>query len=402
MAIGAADRVVVAGCSLAGLRTIEALRSGGHEGEIVALSAESHWPYDRPPLSKQFLKAEWEDGRLSLRRQGFDDLEVTWRLGTAAASLDPASRRVMLPGGEPVEYDGLVIATGARPRLLPGAEGLSGVHVLRGLDDARALQAALASGGRLVVVGAGFIGLEVAASARELGLEVVVVEALAAPLLRGLGRSLGELVGARHRDHGVDIRCGLMVEGFVGDERVEGVKLSDGSVVEAAHVLAGIGVVPEVEWLAGSGLDVDDGVLCDATGATAAENVVAVGDCARWLDPRSGAPTRHEHWTSAVEQSGVAAARLLGGPEAVEPLAAVPYVWSDQFEMRIAITGDPARADTMHVAHGTLDEDRFIALLGRGGRLCGAVAMRRPRQLNAARELLERGARLEEAIAEID
>lgn len=399
LALGASDRIVVAGCALGGLRTIEALRHGGHEGEIVAVSAERDWPYDRPPLSKQFLKREWDEEKLSLRRQGFDGLGVSWRLGRAVQSLDAASHAVTLADGERLDYRGLVIATGASPRRLPTAEGLAGVHVLRGLDDARALRDDLAAGGRLVVVGAGFIGMEVAASARQLGHEVVVVETLDAPLMRGLGRTLGDFVAARHRSQGVEIRCGVAVEGFDGGARVEAVKLSDGSVVQATNVLVGIGVVPETGWLEGSGLDIENGVLCDATGATALEDVVAVGDCARWHNPRLGRAVRYEHWTSAVEQAGVAAARLLGGEGSVPPLTAVPYVWSDQFDMRIAITGEPAEGDTLHVTHGTLDDDRFVALFGKADKLVGAVAVRRPRQLNTCRTLIERDASFAEGVA---
>jgi len=397
-----ADRIVVVGASLAGLRAIEALRDKGYAGEIVAIGAESHAPYDRPPLSKQFVKGEWEAERLSLRRQGIEDLGVDWRLGVTATSLDPSSRSVALSGGDRVEYGGLLIATGSTPRRLPFGAGLAGVHTLRSLDDATLLRDGLAKGGALVVVGAGFIGMEVAASARELGLDVTVVEALEAPLMRGLGRTLGEIVGRRHRDRGVDVRCGVGVESFVGGDRVEGVRLADGTTVAAAHVLVGIGVQPEVGWLAGAGLDIDDGVLCDATGSTILDDVVAAGDVARWHSPRKGAAVRHEHWTSAVEQAGVAAARLLGGPGSVPPHDPVSYVWTDQFEMRIAVAGEVADADAMHVAHGTLADDRFIAIFGRSGRLCGAVAFKRPRPLNTCRDLLERGATFDEAVRELD
>ena len=401
MSFEVSQRIVVVGGSLTGLRAIEALRRGGHAGEIVAICAEPHRPYDRPPLSKQFLKGDWQEDRLWLRRQGEEDLAVDWRLGVAARSLDPVGRCVVLDDGSRVEYGGLIIATGAAARALPAAPELAGIHLLRTLDDARALRADLASGGRLVVVGAGFIGMEVAASARERGVEVIVVEALEAPLLRGLGRRLGDVVAARHRDRGVDIRCGIGVAGFTGRQRVEAVELSDGSTVDATNVLVGIGVVPQVGWLSGSGLDVTNGVLCDASGATTLEHVVAAGDVARWLDPRTGTAIRHEHWTSAVEQAGVAAARLLGGPGSVEPLAQVAYVWSDQFEMRIAIAGEPAKGDALHVAHGSLDDDRFIALLGREDRFVGAVSFGRPRPLNLCRELLERGAAFDEAIKSV-
>jgi NADPH-dependent 2,4-dienoyl-CoA reductase/sulfur reductase-like enzyme len=391
------ERIVVAGGSLAGLRSIEAMRREGYAGEIVALCAEVHLPYDRPPLSKQFLKGAWDEDKLALRRSGVEDLEVDWRLGRAAASLDVRSRRVKLADGGSVEYGGLLIATGSRARALPGSEDLTRVHVLRGLDDARALRAEIGAGARLVVIGAGFIGMEVAASARELGADVTVVEALEAPLLRGLGRTLGDVVGQRFRDHGVTLHCGASVSGFEGDAHFVAVELADGTRLEADVVVVGIGVVPACDWLADSGLDISNGVRCDATGATGLPDIVAAGDVARWHNPLLGRAVRYEHWTSAVEQSTVAAARLIDS-ESVEPLVQVPYVWSDQFEMRIAIVGEVADADKMHVCHGTLDEERFLALFGRRGKLIGAVGMKRPRPLSACQEGIARGVSFEDAV----
>jgi NADPH-dependent 2,4-dienoyl-CoA reductase/sulfur reductase-like enzyme len=391
------ERIVVAGGSLAGLRSIEAMRREGYAGEIVALCAEVHLPYDRPPLSKQFLKGAWDEDKLALRRSGVEDLEVDWRLGRAAASLDVRSRRVKLADGGSVEYGGLLIATGSRARALPGSEDLARVHVLRGLDDARALRAEIGAGARLVVIGAGFIGMEVAASARELGADVTVVEALEAPLLRGLGRTLGDVVGQRFRDHGVTLHCGASVSGFEGDAHFVAVELADGTRLEADVVVVGIGVVPACDWLADSGLDISNGVRCDATGATGLPDIVAAGDVARWHNPLLGRAVRYEHWTSAVEQSTVAAARLIDS-ESVEPLVQVPYVWSDQFEMRIAIVGEVADADKMHVCHGTLDEERFLALFGRRGKLIGAVGMKRPRPLGACQEGIARGVSFEDAV----
>ncbi len=394
------NRIVIVGASLAGLRTIEALRRGGYRGEIIAVGDEPHMPYDRPPLSKQFLRGEWDEEKISLGRQGFDELDVEWRLGVRAESLDAGALALRLSSGGQLSADGLVIATGARARRLPFGGGLQGVHMLRDLADANALRAALAQGSpRVVVVGGGFIGMEAAASARELGLEVTVVEPLEQPLLRGLGPVLGEYVRRRHEGHGVSIRCGVGVSGFEGEGRVGGVTLADGSRIAADVVIVGIGIEPNVEWLEGSGLEIDDGVVCDATGHAGAPGVVAVGDVARWLDPRTGTPRRHEHWTSAVEQAGVAAARLLGGEAGAEPLAQVPYVWSDQFEMRIAIAGAVRAEAEMHVGHGSLDEDRWLAIFGEGGKLTGAVGMRRPRQLQACRDEIAEGLSFEAAKA---
>ena len=393
------ERIVVVGGSLAGLRAMEAMRALGHQGEIVAICGEDEMPYDRPPLSKQFLKAGWDDDRLSLGRSGFQELDVDWRLGCHAQSLDAGAQEIGFSDGSRLAYGGLLIATGSTPRRLPGASALKGTHVLRSLAEARALREDLQPGSRLLVIGAGFIGMEVAASARELGLEVTVIESLPSPLLRGLGPELGAWAMGRFADHGVDVLCGATVKGFLGETRVEGVELGDGKRIQADVVVAGIGVVPACAWVADSGLDIENGILCDGSGATGLPDVVAAGDVARWYNPVYGEAIRYEHWTSAVEQSAVAAERLLGGHGGVKPLAQVPYVWSDLFEMRLGIVGDVAGSDRMHVCHGSLEGDKFLALFGRGGKLCAAVGMKRPRPLNACRTLIGQGASFEDAVS---
>ncbi len=385
--------IAVVGTSLAGLRFIETLRREGHTGRIVAIGAEPHLPYDRPPLSKQFLRAEWEEDRLSLRRDGVEDLDVEWRLGTRATGLDTTRRTVLLENGECVEYDGLLIATGTVARRLPFGDDLDGIHLLRTLDDSRALREALAGSPEVLVVGAGFIGMEVAASCRALGLAVTVVEPLPQPLLRGLGPELGAWVAERHRAHGVDVRCGVGVDGFLGNRRIERAKLSDGTTADADLVVVGVGAQPATDWLVGSGLALEDGVICDATGATGVENIVAAGDVARWDG------VRLEHWTSAVEQGVHAALRLLKGEE-VGALEHLPYVWTDQFELRLQIAGSVQPGDEMHVCHGNLTDERFLVLFGRAGRLAALVGNKRPRQLIAARKLLAAGVSFEEAVAE--
>jgi len=397
MALKVSDRIVVVGGSLAGFRSIEALRAQGYEGEIVALCAEAEMPYDRPPLSKQFLKGAWEEDRLSLARGDFSAVEADWRLGSVAQCLDSQAKEIELDDGTRVGYGGLVIATGSTPRPLPGAPNLEGMHVLRNLADARAMRAALHPGARLLVIGAGFIGMEVAASARELGLEVTVLEAMPAALVRGLGEELGHVVAGRFADHGVEVRCGVGVEKILGTSSVQGVQLVDGTRLDADLILVGIGVEPACGWLRGSGLEIQNGILCDATGRTSLSDVVAAGDVARWHNPVYGEAIRYEHWTSAVEQSGIAAARLLAGDAHVDPLAQVPYVWSDLFEMRLAMAGDVNGYDEMRVCQGELDEDRFLVLFGRQGKLAAAVGMKRPRPLNACRTLIAEGASFEEA-----
>jgi len=394
------DRIVVVGTSLAGLRCIEALRREGFAGEIVAVGEEPDAPYDRPPLSKQFLKGEWDADQLALRREGLADLHADWRLCVRASGLDTTARRVHLGEGESLVWDGLVIATGTVPRRLPFGEGLAGVHLLRTLADARALRADLEGARHVVVVGGGFIGMEVAASCRERGLEVTVVEPLEQPLLRGLGPELGAFMAEQHRARGVDVRCGVAVEGFVeGEGRVRGVRLGDGATLEADCVVVGIGVVPATDWLEGSGLVLDDGVVCDAKGATAVEGVVACGDVARWAHPRWPEPRRLEHWTSAVEQAGVAARRLVKGDADTEPLEQVPYVWTDQYELRIAIAGEVVSGGEQAIGHGTLEEGRCLVLFGKDGALRGAVGFKRPRPLMAARRALRAGMSWDEAVA---
>lgn len=385
--------ITVVGASLAGLRAIETLRREGYTGRLVAIGEEPHLPYDRPPLSKQFLKGAWDEERLALRRDGVEALDVEWRLGERAQALDVAARAVELSSGETVPYDALLIATGAAARALPFGRDLSGIHLLRTLDDAAGLRTELERLPRVVIVGGGFIGMEVAASCRERGADVTVVEPLAAPLLRGLGPALGRFVGDRHAAHGVRIECGVGVEGFEGTGRVERVALSDGRSLDADVVVVGIGAAPATRWLETSALEIADGIVCDGAGRTSALDVYAAGDVACW------AGRRREHWTSAVEQGVHAATHLLRGEE-VGALDHVPYVWTDQFELRLQIAGEAPAGATMHVCHGTLAEERFLVLFGSEGRLVGAVGNKRPRQLLAARKLLARGATFEEAVAE--
>lgn len=394
------DHIAVVGASLAGLRCVEALRREGFLGRLTVIGAEDEWPYDRPPLSKQFLSADWDEQKLALSRGSIEKLDVDWKLGQAAQSLHTSSRVLTLANGERIEpADAIVLATGARARRLPFGRGLEGVLELRRLADARRLRDALGSRRRLVVVGAGFIGMEVAASCRGRGLEVAVIDALSAPLIRGLGPLLGERVARRHREEGVRFHLGVGVEAFEGQSRVTGVRLSDGSTLPADIVVVGVGATPATEWLEGAGLEIEDGICCDATGFTGREGIYALGDCARWRNPHYPERPRFEHWTSAVEQSEVVAKRIVHGE--AEDFAPIPYVWTDQFDLRIAIVGEVREGDEMQIGHGKLDQDRFLALFGRDGRLVAAVGFRRPRQLNACRKKIAEGIRFDEAIAQL-
>jgi 3-phenylpropionate/trans-cinnamate dioxygenase ferredoxin reductase subunit len=384
------DRIVVVGGSLAGLRAVEALRRRGFSGRIVWIGAEASRPYDRPPLSKQILRGEWQPDRVLLKAN-YDALEVDLRLGTRARALDARAREVVLDGGERVPYDGLVTATGASPRALPMASPLSGVHTLRTVEDALAIRRTLERAPRVAVIGAGFIGLEVAASVRALGLSATVVEAARVPLGTVLGDAVGEHVANVHRDHGVVLRTGVGVAGFVGDGHVEGIRLEDGSTVPADLVVVGIGVVPETRWLEGSGVALEGGVLCDARSGTNVPGVVACGDVARFDNPLFGERMRVEHWSNAVEQANAAAARLLDGEGAPE-FAPVPYFWSDQYDLKIQFAGRVAATDEFRVLEGSFETKDLVALYGRAGRLRGVLAVNKPAALVRYRRAIADGA----------
>lgn len=380
--------VTVVGASLAGVSAARALRAQGFDGRLTIIGAEPHSPYDRPPLSKGFLTAPDAPEPDPLLQDG-EDLDVDWRLGHRATALDVATHTVTLQDGTPITADAVVLATGARARRLPGTDRLTGVHVLRTVDDARALRVELAAGGPLVVVGAGFIGAEVAASARSLGLDVTVVEAQATPLSGPLGASMGAAVAGLHADHGVHLRTGLGVSRLVGDGRVEAVELTDGTRVPAAAVVVGIGAEPDVDWLAESGLDVAGGVRTDATGATGAPGVVAVGDCARPYDVHLDRHVRAEHWTHALQQPATAAATLLGAPA---PYTAVPYVWSEQYGLHVQLAGWTAGADEPTVVHGSVAERSFVATYERAGQLVAVLGVGAPKPFTTWRRALRTAA----------
>ena len=324
-------RIVIVGASLAGLRAAETLRDRGFDGTLTLVGDEPHRPYDRPPLSKQVLQGTWEPEQTFFRRKdGYDALGLDMRLGVRATSVDLGARRVTLSDGTYADYDRLIIATGARVRTLPGIAPRPGLLTLRNLDDALVLREALARATRVAVVGAGFIGLEVAASCRARGVDVIAIESLPVPLAPILGPTLGEMIAAMHRDHGVDLRTGVTVADVYGESRVEGLALSDGSRVDADVVVVGIGVVPNTEWLEGSGLQLDNGIVCDGS-CEAAPGVYAAGDVARVANQWYGESPRIEHWSNAVEQGVHAAENVLAGPGAATSFSSVPYFWSDQY-----------------------------------------------------------------------
>jgi 3-phenylpropionate/trans-cinnamate dioxygenase ferredoxin reductase component len=384
-------RVVVAGASLAGLRTVEALRRLGYAGSITVLGAEPHLPYDRPPLSKEVIAGKWDAERTALRKPGsYAELGAEWRLGTPATGLDVRGSAVLC-GEERVPFDALFIATGCTPRRLPGAP-LEGVHVLRTIEDAHAIRRAFDAGARVAVVGAGFIGGEVAATARGRGLPVTMIEALPAPLERQLGAAMGARVVALHRDHGVDLRVGVGVAALEGHGRVERVRLADGSLVDADLVVVGIGVTPNTGWLAHSHVALSDGVVCDAHCRTNVPGVYAVGDVARWHHGGYGEHLRIEHWTNATEMADAAAAALLAGSGEAPPYSPVPYFWSDQFGVKMQLAGRALPGDAVSLVDGSLEERRFVALYRREGKLTAVLGWNRPRiVMQHRKELREAG-----------
>ncbi|GAA3634858.1 FAD-dependent oxidoreductase [Kineosporia mesophila] len=362
------NRIVVVGACAAGLSAAEALRREKFGGKIVLVGEEIDAPYDRPPLSKQILASQWEAERLALRpAEQIAALELDLRLGVRATGLDLASRTVLL-GDSSVEYDGLIVATGVRPRRLPG----SGAHVLRTLADALALRERLKPGRRLAVVGAGFLGAESASVARQLGCEVTLLEPAPVPLAQAVGVPVGEVLAQVHRDQGVCVRTGVTVT----STSPTGVQLGDGEFVTADEVLVAVGSQPNTGWLEGSGLELDDGLVCDEFSA-AAPGVYGAGDVARWHNPLFGVTMRVEHRTNAAEQGMAAARNLLRGSDA-RPFAPVPYFWSDQYGLKIQAHGYLRGHDAVEIVDGDLESRRFMAAYRTGDRLTGVLSLGMP------------------------
>jgi NADPH-dependent 2,4-dienoyl-CoA reductase/sulfur reductase-like enzyme len=397
--------VVVVGASLAGLRAAETLRQDGYDGRLVLVGAEEHLPYDRPPLSKQLLAGKVDAEQVYLcPPDRYDELGFDLQLGRRATALDLAARQVEVDERHRLSFEGLVLATGASPRRLPGMPPLEGIHVLRTLDDCLAIRADLervvATGARVVVVGAGFIGSEVAATCHTAGAQVTVLEALAMPLSKALGEQMGAACAALHYDNGVDLRTGAGVSGFHGRHRVEGVLLHDGTTVEAELVVVGVGVSPNTGWLESSGLALRDGIVCDTT-VHAAPDVVAAGDVARWHNPLFDTEMRVEHWTNAAE-GGIAAARaLLAGQEAAVPYAPVPYFWSDQYKTKIQFVGHVHHSDDVRVVDGSIEARKFLALYEHAGRVVGALGFSRPKLVLQCRRLIAERVPIGDAIAQL-
>jgi phthalate 3,4-dioxygenase ferredoxin reductase component len=399
--------VVIVGASVAGVRTARCLRAEGHRGRLVLVGAEPDVPYDKPPLSKQFLDGQWGADRIALLSRSAaeaDGIEV--RLGVPAEHLDVAGRTLVLADGERLRYDAIVLATGSAARPSPWRPG-SGVHVLRTLQDTRNLRAALAEQDRVVIVGGGFIGAEVAAAARAGGREVTIVDPLPAPMSRLVGDEVAALLRPVHERHGVSTRFGLGVQEVTGQAGALRVALADGSVLRAGTVVVGIGATPGDAWLASSGLRLDDGVVCDRfCRAEGAVGVYAAGDVARWFHPRHGELVRVEHWTNAIDQAACVAHNLVHAGDLWE-YAPTEYVWTDQYDWKIQLVGRPHQGSELRLlGDPQASRPRFAALFGDdAGQLVGAVTVNWPRALATCRRTAAAGAALRavcEQVAALD
>ncbi|WP_420606454.1 NAD(P)/FAD-dependent oxidoreductase [Novosphingopyxis sp.] len=382
------DPIAIVGASLAGLNAGLELRRQGYRGRLVMIGDEPHRPYDRPPLSKELLCGDWPPTQANLRFEE-GELDAEWWLGLRATSIDVERRAIGFDDGSSAEFPGgIVIAAGATPRTLPGAE-LDGVHMLRSLDDVTGLRNQLRAETRVAVIGAGFIGQEVASSCRKMGFPVTMIEATA-PARHVLGDELAHRIANIHRDHGVDVRLDVAVAALEGEGALAGVRLSDGSFVAADLAVVGIGVLPNTDWLEQSDLIIDNGILCDET-CLAAPGIVACGDIARWPNRRYGELRRVEHWDNAVRMGVHAARRLLAAdddPAAHEPYAPVPWFWSDQYGIKMQLVGS---AYDHHEVRIVDDADgKLLALFRRDDRMIGAFAIANTKRVLTFRRLLDR------------
>jgi NADPH-dependent 2,4-dienoyl-CoA reductase/sulfur reductase-like enzyme len=400
---GSGSRIVIVGASLAGLHAAEALHAEGFAGDLTLIGDEPYEPYDRPPLSKRVLAGRMPGGHALLPRTR--DLRAEWLLGVAATRLDAAGHRVLLSDGRQLDFDKVLICTGTRARPWPNREegALDGVFVVRGLDDAERLRARLAAGPRRVlVIGGGFTGSEIASVCRELDLAVTLAERSAAPLGGALGGAAGTVASRLQRRHGVDLRCNTTVMALEGDAdgRLRRAHLSDGDVLEVDVAVVALGAVRNVEWLDGAGLAADGrGVVCDAScrafdaDGMVTDDIFVAGDVARWPHPLyDGQLIAVEHWGNAVEQAQTAAHNMVCAPSERRAHKPLPAFWSNQFGVNIKSIGLPTVADEVVVTQGSVEELNFVAAYGHAGRTVAAVAVNSPRWLESYHRMIEEGA----------
>lgn len=389
--------ILIIGASVAGTRAAVALRQRGYEGDLVLLEAEEQWPYDKPPLSKGALNTEIPLAATRLLSpQMVEELNLDLRLNTAATALDPAAKTVTTSTGEQLAYEKLIIATGSSARALPVPAGLSGVHTLRTLDDAALIRGGLAKSRWMVVIGAGFIGSEIASVARSQGIEVTILEALDTPMSPIFGDEVGREISSIHELNGARLLTGVRFEEFVGEDQLEGVTLSDGTFIAADLAVVGIGAIPGTDWLAGSGLPVDRGIQCeDDLQVVGFPDIYAIGDLAIRQHPTLGFQARVEHWTNAGEHAEEVAALLTGSPA---PKPQLPYVWSDQYDSRFQIIGRPSLGVLCH-QEGSIAENRYIAIFRDAeDNLVGEVSFNDNKAITAFRKAYRKGTTASEFI----
>jgi NADPH-dependent 2,4-dienoyl-CoA reductase/sulfur reductase-like enzyme len=391
------ETLVVVGASLAGLRAVEAARQHGFDGRIILLGEEPHLPYDRPPLSKAFLTGHLEDSTFRGHSSLSTELKVELLLDTAATALDVTGRQVITSNG-PIGYDRLVIATGSSPRRIPDLPSLAGVHLLRTKDHAAAIRASVRPGCRVVVLGGGFIGAEVASACRSLGAAVSIVEAADVPLVRAVGSEMGAVLAGLHERHGVSLRSGTTLTGLHGGDRLTAIGLSDGSVLPTDLLVLGVGARPATEWLHGCDVELDErdgGIACDQYLATSAAGVWAAGDVARWENVALGQRMRLENWTSASQQGAHAGRSAVTGE--LTPFGTIPYYWTDWYGQRIQFVGLSDADETR--CFGDLDGGRLLTLYRSGRRVAGALAVNQPGRIMKVRALIAAGTSWEDALA---
>lgn len=400
-------RIVVVGASVAGIRAAETLRQADPGCSVTVVSDEVEIPYDRPPLSKKFLSGDVTEEAIQLRKPDIlESIGAVWVRGNAATVLDTSAHTLTLADGSILPWDGVIIATGCAARTIPSVPAAPGVHLLRTMADARGLKADIATSRSMVVIGAGFIGLEAAATARAMGVNVTVLEGAPAPLIRGLGAEMGAAVAQVHARNGVTVRCGVGVAGITTDDqtgRVTAVELTGGELVPADTVLVGIGVSPNTHWLEGSGLQLRDGIVCDAHLNAGAPGVYAAGDILRWPNAMFAhvePDMRVEHWTNAAEQGAVAARNVIAeiaGTER-ETYSAVPFFWSDQFDARIQFLGRTHPDAGCTVVAGSVEEGRWCAMYSLHGRFVGVLGVTMPKFVMSSRALLMKETTTAEAL----
>jgi 3-phenylpropionate/trans-cinnamate dioxygenase ferredoxin reductase subunit len=378
---------VIVGAGLAGASAAATLRQEGFDGQVVLVGAEPHLPYERPPLSKQYLRGEFPFEKAHVRPPGFyDENRIELRLGERVTQIEPHARLVRLNSGGELQYDRLLIATGVRNRrpAIPGLD-LQGVFSLRSVEDADALRAQIAPGRRAVVVGMGFIGCEVAASLRQAGVEVVAIAPSPTPLFRVLGPQVGEVLAAIHADRGVKTVFGNTVTALAGNDRVECVITGHGRRIDCDFVVVGLGAEPSVEFLSGSAITLDDGVVVDEYCQSTVEHIYAAGDVANHFHPLARRRMRVEHWQNAMRQGAAAARSMLGKGQ---PYDDVPWFWSDQYDVNLQYAGFSGGFDQT-VVRGALDARNFMVFYLNASRIQAVVALNRGKDLRRAMPLIK-------------